>query len=463
MGLKKYKTPEFGLMFKSVVGSGAFALPYAMREAGVLGGSIVVLVVAAFSVETTKQLIKSAGSASEEYRRRTELDNLKRSEIGFTQVADVALGKWAWIVSVSIFAAQFCAVATYFVFFDTTLSPMLGYLIYGEDRNGPHHVLVRNVLLLVLVAIQVGLAMAPDPSFLQNTSKFGNIIFMVSLGFIVVFSAWYAPPTLANVHAFETGNGIVMAFGVTCFTLAAPAESLGIYSTASTKGRKKFEEIVNAAYAAAILLYLFVAVYSYACFGKDTEQIIFTNLTASHSVLGYLIQTLMSAMLCCNFPLSFFPVHQMVEQTFKLESETYKPGLGFKVARIGHSTRMDPTERSKLIESISSQESQSSAESDDDDGTSALTTSQIISRTVLVLATGVLAWLAGDKFAMISTVGGAFTAVIAFILPPIMNMRLHGGWSAQSWPRIVLNICIIAVGCWGGAQSLYDGVKGLMK
>lgn len=455
-----WRSPEFGLVFKSVVGSGAFAMPYALRQAGILGGSLVVLTIATFSVETTKQLVKCAVTATSALEARNQ--KVERSDVGFTQVAEIAFGRFAWIVSVSIFLAQFCAVATFFVFFVATLSPMFSYLFYGEDKDGPHRMMIQNFTLLAMVVIQVFLAMAPDPSFLQNTSKIGNILFLISLAFVVVFSAFHQPPRLENIEFVQDLHGAMVAFGVTCFTLAAPAEALGIYSTASNKGRKKFEAIVQTAYIVAITLYLFVGIYAYACFGSNTEQIIFTNLTASHNFLGYVIMSAMCVMLCCNYPLSLFPVHQLIEQTFGLVSDDYVSGLGFRVVKIHRNSQMNPTEHSKLIQaSLDSQESQSSSESERE-GSSDLTHSQRISRATLVIATGLLAWTAGSNYAVISTLGGAFTAVIAFILPPVMNMKLHGGWQAQPWYRLILNFSIIALGCYGGAQSLVDGVQGLI-
>mmetsp|Transcript_15257 Transcript_15257/g.24782 ORF Transcript_15257/g.24782 Transcript_15257/m.24782 type:complete len:446 (+) Transcript_15257:240-1577(+) len=405
----------FVTTFKAVVGSGFFALPFALMKSGLYGGLLVVGVVWFFTTYTTKQLV---GAADRLIQDRMVSGSPALREVGYMDIGHAAYGNSAAVSSfiwVTMVGSQYIAVCAYMVFLQSTLTPLLAVLVYGNHKG--HTQLMRDLVLTACCMLQLVLALAPNPAFLGKASNFGNLAFLLTVIFIFTYGFMYFPPDIEkNTTGFESMPGLYICFGIACFTLSAHAEALSIFSTSGDKVKQAYPKIIDCVNALATFFYLGIAVFSYACFGKDTDQIIFANFTEKGGAIGYVLQLCICAMIVCNYPLTLYPIHQMVEMAFKLE-----------------------------------------------DGTNSLTVYQIISRYTLVLISGVIAWGTGGKFGMVSTIGGGFIGLVAFVLPPLFYIRLHGGWSSLSWTEFILNSIIIFIGFYGSTSSLYHGFVGILK
>jgi len=358
-------------------------------------------------VVTTKQLVYSAATYKE-----LNPNLYHRHEIGFLELGAMAFSDWAmYVISFTLFCSQYIAVCTYLVFLHATLTPLLATVFWPSGAPAGF----GGVVLVGSVVVELVLALAPDPSFMERMSNFGNGAFFASVIFLVVHGLIYSPPDPArNLVAFESLDGIFMCFGIASFTLSAHAECLSIFSTADSVTQAAYPATVERVTWFASAIYLFLAIFGYACFGAGTQQIIFANYTEPESTLGLLLQLSICLMIFCNFPLTLFPVHQMIEQQF---------GLGLPSGRKCR-----------------------------------LSVHQVASRFALIIFAGVIAYGAGSKFGDISTIGGAFVGLVAFVLPPLIYTSLHGGWAAQSWFELSVNLAILSLGLFGSLSSLAEGI-----
>ncbi len=420
-----WRTPEFTTTFKSVVGSGFFALPYGFRLAGVVGGLACMAVVSLMTLLTTKQLVLAA----RKYKRMRP-DMREDAQIGFLELGEDVFMPGGWMVSflfLSLLLSQFVAVCAYMVFFQTTLSPLV-LEIPGVSSSMATWVELAVVATCVLV--QLALATFPDPSFLDKTSFFGNIAFFCSFLFILISGFLFYPPDLSgNTVLFNDASGFFACFGIASFTLSAHAECLGIYSSADEVAKEVYPEVVEQVTLLTAVLYSLLALFCYSCFGQDVDQSIFANFTRDGSVLGKCLSISICVMLSVNYPLTLFPVHQMVETKLELTHSYNMPLSSLEAA---------PSMRT-------------------------LSRAQLATRWAVIIASGCVAFVINDRFGEISEIGGAFIALVAFVFPPFFFVTMHGGWEMQTWKSTILNCAVIAVGFLGWLTSLRDGVVVLLK
>jgi len=399
--LEIMRSSEFVLVFKAIVGSGLFALPYGVMRFGLVGGVGTILLVYFLSLFTTRILVKSAKTLIE--------GNFKIDDevmVGIPELAAASFGRNLMIIPAALVGSQFIAVCVYVVFLVNTLAPMVEYLFGSGHSNG-----FRSLVLIGVLMLQVAFAMAPDPSFLNRTASFGNVAFFFSIAFILGFEF---PDFESNIRLFNSVKGGFICFGITCFTLASQAQTLAIFSAAPAQMKANFEAVVNIAMGSATSLYLIIAIYAYGCFGDSTAQIIFDNYERSwvHSSLLVLV----ALMLSCNYPLTLFPLHQMLETIFHLRDSTFARRI---------------------------------------------TAGQAFSRIIVISSTGLVAFGAGKDFGSISVIGGAFTALVAFVLPPLFDFKLHEKSSFSKFD-VLMRVVVVLVGLIGGTQSLLKGMEELL-
>jgi amino acid permease len=419
---------EFTTTVKGVIGSGFFALPYALKQAGLEAGALMVAVVGMMTLVTTKQLVEASRLVRQKYPD-IEPDQL----LGFLEIGVAAFGERASAaVSFSVFCSQFSAVLTYMVFMGSILTPVLSKAVspflleeqeYLHVSKGTSRSTASALVVAGCVLLQIALAMLPDPSYMSTICNVGNLGFVVCAIYMVVHGLLYTPPDFErNTQAFVSFDGLWACFGIVSFTLSAHAECLSIHQSASDEGRENYKYVVDKVYAVATVLYLAVSVFTYACFGEQTRQIVLDNYANAEGAT--VMQLSMAAMIASGYPLSLFPVHMMVEEAFQLGTPQ----------RVSHENTLDEQ---------------------------GLTWAQKMSRTAIVVMSGVLAFLTGDKFAAVSQIGGAFIGFIAFVLPPLMHVSLTGGWGKLPWRWVLLNLVMIMVGLMGSILSLQSGLDQL--
>mmetsp|Transcript_625 Transcript_625/g.981 ORF Transcript_625/g.981 Transcript_625/m.981 type:complete len:162 (+) Transcript_625:3-488(+) len=153
------------------------------------------------------------------------------------------------------------------------------------------------------------------------------------------------------------------------------------------------------------------------------------------------VKLCISAMLLCNYPLTVYPVHQSLEIMLGLNKVNEEPSDLEVQRRSGE--RLPLMEKGEI--------------------STRLNWKQAVSRLLIVVSTGLIAVFVGDAFGFISAIGGGLNGIIAFVLPPVIHIKLHGGWSNLSWYMLVMNAFLILLGFIGGGGSVYQGVQGILQ
>jgi amino acid permease len=421
---------EFTTTVKGVIGSGFFALPYAIKQAGLEAGGLMVVMVGVMTLVTTKQLVEASRLVRQQHPD-VEPDQL----LGFLEIGVAAFGERASAaVSFSVFCSQFSAVLTYMVFMGSILTPVLSRAVspmlleeqeFLHVSKGTSRSTASALVMIGCVLLQIALAMLPDPSYMSTICNVGNLGFVVCAVYMVVHGLLYTPPDFArNTEPFVSFDGLWACFGIVSFTLSAHAECLSIHQSAGDEGRENYKHVVDKVYAVATVLYLAVSVFAYACFGEQTRQIVLDNYANAEGAA--VMQVSMAAMIASGYPLSLFPVHMMVEEAFQLGTPH----------RVSHDNAL---------------------------AEQGLTWAQKVSRSAIVVVSGLLAFLTGDKFAAVSQIGGAFIGFLAFVLPPLMHVSLTGGWGKLPRRWVLINVVIISVGLAGSVLSLRSGFDQLFS
>ena len=80
---------------------------------------------------------------------------------------------------------------------------------------------------------------------------------------------------------------------------------------------------------------------------------------------------------------------------------------------------------------------------------------------LIVILLTVLAIVIPNFVAFLNIVGSLGTCTLGFILPPIYYMKVF--WSRISKFTVAFNIFIMLFGVGGGAYSIYESIKSLLK
>eukprot|EP00808_Paulinella_micropora_P020133 g73473.t1 len=167
-------------------------------------------------------------------------------------------------------------------------------------------------------------------------------------------------------------------------------------------------------------------------------------------------------MLMCTYPLALFPVHEIIEQTLfpapevKAPARRMAPGFGLASPIISPRVFKPPTQimtPGGLVDAARLKQS-----------TPFVGWKQAISRLIVCISTGVVALVAGKKFAMLSTIGGSMAGVAAFVLPPLFATSFLGGWttSRMTFQTKIVNLLIVVMGLIGSGGAFWKGVVGIL-
>jgi len=386
----------FRLTIKSVVGSGFLALPFAFKESGLVG-LFILISVWALTVYTTSILVRIASFLL--------LDD-RDTDVSYSGLIEIGLhGYERTLATFAFIIAQYSATVTYLVLVDATIGPIL--VSYGlVDRQNS-----TQVILVTCTLVQGLLALLPSPAFLNGVASFGNAAFAACMIVIATFCVMYKPPVLSNVTLYESFDGLVTNFGISAFTLAAHAEVLAIYESCSYNVQKHYDGIATKAVTTAAVIFTLFAILAYSSFGPQCKQDIFENIETSSvdaDIIVVLVKVTVSLMVLCNFPLCMFPIHQL--------NELHIAPQGTPLA--------------------------------------------ILLRQILVAGSGATAYAFGPRFGVVTTLAGACTAVLSFVLPPILYFKLvAGSFDRLSLFDQVVVVFVVGCGCIGSSMAIVTGIR----
>lgn len=242
-------------LIKAVVGAGSFALPAAFMEAGLWGGVVGILVLAALSLFTILLLI----------RCKNELPALKGRYVSYVDVVQETFGRpLAVVVYIAIVITSLGACAAYLVF----CGGLLETVVRGKIE-AKYFVLMMGAPLVVFCWIR-------SFRYLSFTSVLGDIALL--LGMSAVFIEGFRTTSVdspLDYPAFKV-QSYPLFFGSAAFLFCI--HMLVIPVEQSMKNPKRFPTAAVGSFGVVTVLNLVFGAIGYMLFKSKTQGVVIDNL-----------------------------------------------------------------------------------------------------------------------------------------------------------------------------------------
>ncbi|KAK4194761.1 transmembrane amino acid transporter protein-domain-containing protein [Triangularia verruculosa] len=367
---KSNLSAAFMNMANSIIGAGIIGQPYAFKSAGLLSGTLL-LVVLTVVVDWTIRLIvinsKLSGASS------------------FQGTVEKCFGKSGLIaISVAQWAFAFGGMVAFGVIVGDSIPHVMRAIWPDLASSGFGAWLVDRRVVIVVFTLGVSwpLALYRDIAKLAKASTFA----LVSMGvivFTVVVQAGFVPvEERGEVKGFEgwiLGDGIWSAIGVISFAFVCHHNSLLIYGSLEKPTIDRFSKVTHISTAVSMFACLLMALAGFLTFGDKTQGNVLNNFPADNTMVNV-------ARLCFGLNmLTTLPLEAFVCREVMLNY--YFPGDPFNLAL------------------------------------------HLIFTSSLVFSAMTLSLLTCDLGTVFDLVGGTSAAAMAYILPPLCYIKL----TQRSW------------------------------
>ncbi|XP_060727615.1 probable sodium-coupled neutral amino acid transporter 6 isoform X1 [Tachysurus vachellii] len=303
-------------LMNAIMGSGILGLAYAMANTGVVGFSILLLLVsslAAFSIHLLLSLCDQTGVTSYE----------GLGERAFNNAGKV-------LVACTILIQNIGAMASYMFILKMELPPTISSFLRAEPSGYNSLVWYENgVVLLILVTLCVvfPLALLPKIGFLGYSSSL-SFLFMLFFTVVVVVKKWSVPCPLPNNSSLTQNSSVsdcsahlfifssksayaipTMAFSFLCHTAVLP-----IYCELQRPTKRRMQNVANVSISLSFLVYLVSALFGYLTFygHVDSELLRGYDIYLPRDVLVMSVRLAILLAVLFTVPLIHFPARKAV-------------------------------------------------------------------------------------------------------------------------------------------------------
>ncbi|XP_053115448.1 probable sodium-coupled neutral amino acid transporter 6 isoform X2 [Hemicordylus capensis] len=305
----------FNLM-NAIMGSGILGLAYVMAKTGIIGFSVLLLIVAVLAAYSVYLLLSMCIHTA-----ATSYEDLGLFAFG-------SPGKV--LVASTIIIQNIGAMSSYLFIIKTELPTAIAGLL-GEDHSGSWYLDGKLLLLITSICIVFPLALLPKIGFLGYTSSL-SFFFMVYFALVIIIKKWSIPcplPSNAAVQYFQASNSSgdckaalfhfskesayaipTMAFSFLCHTSVLP-----IYCELQSPSKSRMQKVANTGIGLSFLVYFVSALFGYLSFYDhvDSELLQGYSRYLPHDTV---IITVKLGILCAvllTVPLIHFPARKAVQ------------------------------------------------------------------------------------------------------------------------------------------------------
>ncbi|KAK4122917.1 hypothetical protein N657DRAFT_575132 [Parathielavia appendiculata] len=381
-------------MANSIIGAGIIGQPYALRQAGLLAGTLL-LVVLTVVVDWTIRLIvvnsKLSGS--------TSFQGTVERCFGRTGLVAISVAQWAFafggMVAFGVIVGDSIPSVLRAVWPGLRDTPVVGWL---ADR--------RVVIVLFTLGVSYPLALYRDIAKLAKASTLA-LVSMAVIVVTVIVQGMMVPAaergSLKDWRLLVINDGIFQAIGVISFAFVCHHNSLLIYGSLEKPTIDRFARVTHISTAVSMLACLLMALAGFLTFGDKTQGNVLNNFPSDNTMVNI-------ARLCFGLNmLTTLPLEAFVCREVMLNY--YFPGEPFNM-------------NLHLI----------------------FTSSLVFSAMVLSLVTC-------DLGTVFDLVGGTSAAAMAYILPPLCYIKL----TTRSWKTYVA-WTVVAFGCTVMVMSMLQAI-----
>ncbi|KAK4034204.1 transmembrane amino acid transporter protein-domain-containing protein [Parachaetomium inaequale] len=386
-------------MANSIIGAGIIGQPYAFRQAGLLAGTIL-LVVLTVVVDWTIRLIvvnsKLSGASS--------FQGTVERCFGRTGLVAISVAQWAFafggMVAFGVIVGDSIPSVLRAVWPGLREMPVVGLL---ADR--------RVVIVMFTMGVSYPLALYRDIAKLAKASTLA-LVSMTVIVVTVVVQGVAVPAeergTLKDWRLLVINDGIFQAIGVISFAFVCHHNSLLIYGSLEKPTIDRFSRVTHISTGVSMVACLLMALSGFLTFGDKTQGNVLNNFPADNTMVNI-------ARLCFGLNmLTTLPLETFVCREVMLNY--YFPGEPFNMNL------------------------------------------HLIFTSSLVFSAMVLSLLTCDLGTVFDLVGGTSAAAMAYILPPLCYIKL----TTRSWKTYVA-WAVVAFGCTVMVMSMLQAIGKMIK
>ncbi|WYZ36751.1 hypothetical protein EsH8_II_000257 [Colletotrichum jinshuiense] len=366
-------------MANSIIGAGIIGQPYALKQAGLLGG-IILLVVLTVVVDWTICLIviNSKLSGSNSFQGTVE------HCFGKTGLIAISIAQWAF---------AFGGMVAFGIIVGDSI-PHVFTAIWPDLRQMPVMSLLANrqfVIVVFVLGVSYPLSLYRDIAKLAKASTLALISMGVIVGTVVIQGALTPKAERGSFSpALLTVNtGILEAIGVISFAFVCHHNSLLIYGSLKTPTIDRFSRVTHYSTAISMVACLLMALAGFLTFGDKTLGNVLNNFP-SDNVMVTLARLCFGLNMLTTLPLEAFVCREVMFNYFF-------PGEPFNMNL------------------------------------------HLIFTSALVVSAMAMSLLTCDVGAVFELVGATSACAMAYILPPLCYIKL----TTRSWKTYVAAAIVV--------------------
>ncbi|KAK3903855.1 acid protease [Staphylotrichum tortipilum] len=385
-------------MANSIIGAGIIGQPYALRQAGLLSGTILLVILTAI-VDWTIRLI---------------VVNSKLSGAGsFQGTVEKCFGKVGLVaVSVAQWAFAFGGMVAFGVIVGDSIPSVLR-AVWPGLRDVPVLGLLadrRAVIVVFMGGVSYPLALYRDIAKLAKASTLALVSMAVIVVTVVVQGAMVPAEERGSLRDWKLlviNDGIFQAIGVISFAFVCHHNSLLIYGSLEKPTIDRFARVTHMSTAISMVACLLMALAGFLTFGDRTQGNVLNNFPADNAMVNL-------ARLCFGLNmLTTLPLEAFVCREVMLNY--YFPGDPFNMNL------------------------------------------HLLFTTSLVFSAMVLSLITCDVGSVFDLIGGTSAAAMAYILPPLCYIKL----TTRSW-KTYAAYAVAAFGCIVMVMSMLQALGKMM-
>uniref|UniRef100_A0A6P8RWT9 Probable sodium-coupled neutral amino acid transporter 6 n=1 Tax=Geotrypetes seraphini TaxID=260995 RepID=A0A6P8RWT9_GEOSA len=300
-------------LINAIMGSGILGLSYAMATTGIIGFSILLLIVACLASYSIYLLL---------------LMCVQTAVTSYEDIGLFAFGSPGKIlVASTILIQNVGAMACYLFIIKSELPAAIAEFLSG-DHTGSWYLDGRLLLILASVYIVFPLSLLPKIGFLGYTSSL-SFFFMVCFTLVVVIKKWSVPcplpldPTLQYLQVSNSTDDCkpkffrlskesayaipIMAFSFLCHTSVLP-----IYSELRSPSKSRMQNVAHIAISLSFIIYFICALFGYLSFYDKVESELLQsyNKYLLHDGAIMVIRLVILLVVLLAIPLVHFPARK---------------------------------------------------------------------------------------------------------------------------------------------------------
>ncbi|CAH1123042.1 unnamed protein product [Ceutorhynchus assimilis] len=398
-------------LLKGNIGSGIFAMGDGIRNAGIIVGPIVVLILGIICTHCQHILLKAARNLNDHKKLEVSPDFAETVELCFENGPPKIQGMSKFMkrmVNVFLCVTQLGFCCVYIVFISENIKQVLDYYGYVLDVHLHMAIIILPILLTALIR---------NLKYLAPFSTLANVLMCVGI-IIVLYYASQDLPDVTERRYVANWQQLPLFFGTAIYAF----EGIGLVLPLQNemKEPRKFTKpagVLNLGMIIVTAAYLVVGCLAYIKYGDDIRGSVTLNLP-QHEVLAQSVKVIIPCGILLTYALQFYIAVDIIWPNVK---EFLGPNVKYPVF------------------------------------------AELAFRSLLVLITFILAEAIPFLGLFISLVGAVSSAALALIFPPILDTVSTMTFGKLTSFHIIKNGFIILIGVVGMITGSYESIAAIAK